>query len=287
MNKSTTAQRSVLRPARRPLTMRLSSFMYLRRKIRSSLVSLVSLRILMTVREPVSMSEETASNMTSMTPTIMRPVSKTFQTRSLPVKKRLQPATPARNAISTVKKMANAKFSQNQPGQFSVLTSVCRPTSKPFSRMAMPTTGSMYEMNSGRSSGAARSSTRTCVNSATRRFASPENNTSRTVSACCTSSGSRRLKRRSSLRRASMNTLNLSFVGSVLSSISSSKALRRPESRILLAVGLAAKVQRAVPSGMVALYASSKRRSRISASYSEKRSRPKAATARCTSCADT
>mmetsp|Transcript_60356 Transcript_60356/g.186868 ORF Transcript_60356/g.186868 Transcript_60356/m.186868 type:complete len:237 (+) Transcript_60356:529-1239(+) len=180
--------------------------------MRISRVSRVSRRILITVSGATFALTSAAlgvmaSRVMSTTEMRINKLSNQFQKRSLPFTKAKRPDLKALVKISTTKKMVKLALTQNQTFWLSgLLKPVSSPMTMPLRKIMNATIGSMKVMKSGFSRGAATSSTRTFVSSATRRLASPEKSTSRTVRAiCCTSSSS--VPRISSLRSTSTNAL--------------------------------------------------------------------------------
>mmetsp|Transcript_60355 Transcript_60355/g.186861 ORF Transcript_60355/g.186861 Transcript_60355/m.186861 type:complete len:226 (+) Transcript_60355:1228-1905(+) len=115
--------------------------------------------------------------------TKLKLVSKKFHQRSGPRQNRRKPLWQARRTISRRKSVVKARFPQNHLSPMPrSISPACMPMKAPLRMIRRNTGGSMYTMRSGLSNGAATSSTRTCVSSATRRLASPERRTSRTVS---------------------------------------------------------------------------------------------------------
>mmetsp|Transcript_140472 Transcript_140472/g.436779 ORF Transcript_140472/g.436779 Transcript_140472/m.436779 type:complete len:338 (+) Transcript_140472:1055-2068(+) len=167
----------------RPRTMRFSSRMQRRRKIRTRRVSRVSRMIRR--RESGAILAEVVMASRAMSPidTATMIVSKRFHQRSEPLTNLMGVVLQTRIRISRIMKMVKAKFPQNQASpSCRLLSLVCRPMKMPFSTMRRPTAGSILVTTSALGGGPATSSSCTCVKCATRRFALPLMRTSRIVS---------------------------------------------------------------------------------------------------------
>mmetsp|Transcript_13378 Transcript_13378/g.31392 ORF Transcript_13378/g.31392 Transcript_13378/m.31392 type:complete len:226 (+) Transcript_13378:862-1539(+) len=185
VNKSIMAHSNVRMPAITPSSMRESSFICFILNTRNNRPRRVkrTMRKTEKIAVPLLHSQSVVTS-TSMKPRDTNKLSKPFQYLSGPRMNQRVPRLYSFKISSIKKRIVNARCTQNHFADFSSSWNslACQPIAAQFKMMTTLITGSIHSASLSTRGGCARSSTCTCVSSATKRFASPDVRISRTVS---------------------------------------------------------------------------------------------------------